>query len=48
MGHAIPAVEEDVENNLYQRWNRMAAGRYVPPPVRRVEIPQGDGSGTRP
>jgi RNA-directed DNA polymerase len=47
-GQSITAVEEDVANNLYTRWNRMASGRYFPPPVRRVEIPQGDGSGTRP
>jgi RNA-directed DNA polymerase len=47
-GQSITECEEDVANNLYTRWNRMASGRYFPPPVRRVEIPQGDGSGTRP
>jgi hypothetical protein len=24
-------------------WNRMSSGSYFPPPVRRVEIPKGDG-----
>jgi RNA-directed DNA polymerase len=45
---SIAAFEEDLENNLYKLWNRMASGSYFPPPVRRVEIPKGDGSGTRP
>ena len=30
---------EDLENNLYRLWNRMASGSYFPPPVKRVEIP---------
>jgi RNA-directed DNA polymerase len=47
-GQSITEFAEDLENNLYTRWNRMASGSYLPPPVRRVEIPKGDGSGTRP
>jgi len=47
-GQSIAAFEEDLENNLYKLWNRMASGSYFPPPVRRVEIPKGEGSGTRP
>jgi group II intron reverse transcriptase/maturase len=47
-GQSIAEFEEDLENNLYKLWNRMASGSYFPPPVRRVEIPKGDGSGTRP
>jgi retron-type reverse transcriptase len=47
-GQSITEFEEDLENNLYKLWNRMASGSYFPPPVRRVEIPKGDGSGTRP
>jgi group II intron reverse transcriptase/maturase len=47
-GQSITEFEADLENNLYKLWNRMASGSYVPPPVRRVEIPKGDGSGTRP
>ena len=38
---------EDLENNLYRLWNRMASGSYFPPPVKRVEIPKSDG-GVRP
>lgn len=40
---SIVQFEEDLENNLYQLWNRMSSGSYFPPPVRRVEIPKGDG-----
>jgi RNA-directed DNA polymerase len=47
-GQSIAAFEEDLEDNLYKLWNRLASGSYFPPPVRRVEIPKGDGSGTRP
>jgi RNA-directed DNA polymerase len=48
-GQSIAAFEEDLENNLYKLWNRLASGSYFPPPVRRVDIPQGDGqAGMRP
>jgi RNA-directed DNA polymerase len=47
-GQSIAAFEEELEDNLYKLWNRLASGSYFPPPVRRVEIPKGDGSGTRP
>lgn len=47
-GQSITAFEEDLENNLYKLWNRLASGSYFPPPVRRVEIPKGNGGGTRP
>jgi RNA-directed DNA polymerase len=46
-GQSIAEFERDVTNNLYKLWNRMASGSYFPPPVRRVEIPKGDGR-TRP
>jgi RNA-directed DNA polymerase len=46
-GQSIAEFEREVPNNLYKLWNRMASGSYVPPPVRRVEIPKGDGR-TRP
>ena len=46
-GQSIAEFEGDLQNNLYKRWNRMASGSYVPPPVRRVDIPKGDGR-TRP
>jgi RNA-directed DNA polymerase len=37
----------DEKNRLYKLWNRMASGSYFPSPVRRVEIPKGQGK-TRP
>lgn len=48
-GQSIEEFEEDLSNNLFRIWNRMASGSYFPPPVRRVEIPKGRGStGMRP
>jgi len=35
--------EADRSNQLYKVWNRMTAGSYMPPAVRRVEIPKSDG-----
>jgi len=46
-GQSIAEFEEDLSNNLYRLWNRMSSGSYLPPPVRRVDIPKGDGR-TRP
>lgn len=41
--------EADLSNNLYKLWNRMSSGSYMPPPVRRVDIPKGDSkTETRP
>jgi RNA-directed DNA polymerase len=44
---SIQEFEADITNNLYKILNRMSSGAYFPPPVRRVEIPKGDGK-TRP
>lgn len=46
-GQTITDFEADLSNNLYKLWNRMSSGSYFPAPVRRVDIPKGDG-GTRP
>jgi group II intron reverse transcriptase/maturase len=46
-GQSIAEFEENLSSNLYKLWNRMSSGSYFPPPVRRVEIPKGDGR-TRP
>ncbi len=46
-GQSIAEFEEDLSNNLYRLWNRMSSGSYFPSPVRRVDIPKGDG-GSRP
>src|SRR5262250_3011487 len=40
---SIAEFEEDLANNLYKLWNRLASGSYFPPPVRRVEIPKDNG-----
>jgi len=42
-GQSLAAFEEDLKGNLYKIWNRMSSGSYIPPPVRLVEIPKGDG-----
>jgi RNA-directed DNA polymerase len=47
-GQSIEDFERDLSNNLYRIWNRMSSGSYVPPPVRRVDIPKGDSGKTRP
>ena len=35
------------KDHLYRLWNRMSSGSYLPPPVKRVEIPK-KGGGLRP
>jgi group II intron reverse transcriptase/maturase len=40
---SLDAFDKDLENNLYKIWNRMSSGSYLPPPVRRVEIPKDNG-----
>ena len=40
---SIGNFEANLKDNLYKIWNRMSSGSYFPPPVRRVEIPKGDG-----
>jgi len=45
---SIADFEADLSNNLYKLWNRLSSGSYHPPPVRRVDIPKGQGGGTRP
>jgi len=42
-GQSIEEFEKDLSNNLYKLWNRMSSGSYLPPPVRRVDIPKPDG-----
>jgi RNA-directed DNA polymerase len=43
---SLEDFEQDLANNLYKLWNRMASGSYFPPPVLQVEIPKAQG-GTR-
>jgi len=44
---SLSEFEEDLSNNLYKLWNRLSSGSYLPPPVKRVEIPKS-GGGMRP
>ena len=46
-GLTLEEFEENLANNLYRLWNRLASGSYMPPPVKRVEIPKA-GGGIRP
>src|SRR5476651_1902840 len=40
---SIAKFEENLGNNLYKLWNRMASGSYFPPPVKAVPIPKKSG-----
>ena len=46
-GQSIAEFEVNLADNLYKLWNRMSSGSYFSPPVRRLDIPKGDG-GSRP
>jgi RNA-directed DNA polymerase len=46
-GQSIQEFETGLAGNLYKLWNRLSSGSYLPPPVRRVDIPKANG-GTRP
>jgi RNA-directed DNA polymerase len=46
-GQSIEDFEARLAGNLYKLWNRMSSGSYMPPPVRRVDIPKASG-GARP
>jgi RNA-directed DNA polymerase len=43
-GEPIEAFEANLEERLQALWQRLRAGRYQAPPVRRVEIPKGHGN----
>lgn len=47
-GMIAEQYEADLESNLRSLLERAKSGTYVAPPVRRVHIPKGDGSQTRP
>ncbi|MGA7261406.1 MAG: hypothetical protein WA709_19040 [Stellaceae bacterium] len=46
-GQSIAEFEANLSGNLYKLRNRLLAGSYFPPPVRRFDIPKATG-GTRP
>jgi RNA-directed DNA polymerase len=37
---SLAEFEENLANNLYALWNRLASGSYFPPPVKEVSIPK--------
>lgn len=47
-GQTAADYEADLETNLQSLLDRAKSGCYRAPPVRRVQIPKGSGSGTRP
>jgi retron-type reverse transcriptase len=48
-GETCEQFERDLETRVVDLWERLKAGRYQAPPVRRVDIPKpGDTSATRP
>ncbi len=47
-GQTAEEYERDLESNLQSLLDRFKSGSYRAPPVRRVHIPKGDGSKTRP
>lgn len=47
-GQTAEQYEANLEENLQSLLDRFKSGRYHAPPVRRVHIPKGDGSKTRP
>jgi len=44
---SVSQFQERERDSLYQLWNRMSAGSYMPGPVRAVEIPKDHGAGVR-
>lgn len=47
-GQTADSYEKNLEANLQSLLDRFKSGTYKAPPVRRVYIPKGDGSKTRP
>ena len=47
-GQTAAEYEAHLEDNLQSLLNRVKSGTYQAPPVRRVHIPKGTGSDTRP
>jgi RNA-directed DNA polymerase len=42
-GQSLQDFEVRLADNLYKLWNRLSSGSYMPPPVRRVDIPKANG-----
>jgi RNA-directed DNA polymerase len=46
-GETMEEFEANLDGRIHDLWERLKAGQYQAPPVRRVEIPKGNGK-TRP
>lgn len=46
-GQTMQDFEKNLSGNLYKIWNRLSSGSYMPPAVKRVDIPKASG-GVRP
>ncbi len=46
-GETIEDFERNLSGNLYQIWNRLSSGSYMPPAVRAVQIPKKHSLGVR-
>ena len=42
-GESLAAFAEQLKDNLYKLWNRLASGSYFPPPVKVVAIAKKEG-----
>jgi retron-type reverse transcriptase len=42
-GQSIAEFEANLSANRYKLWNRLSSLSYLPPPVRRVDIPKANG-----
>ncbi|GAC06427.1 hypothetical protein [Paraglaciecola chathamensis] len=40
---SLSTFEQNLKGNLYEIWNRMSSGSYMPPAVLQVNIPKKDG-----
>ena len=44
-GETVAQYESDLEERIQDLYTRVRGKRYQAPPVRRVEVPKGDGTG---
>ena len=44
---SLEDFDRNLKGHLYKLWNRLSSGSYIPPAVKEVEIPKGDGGKRR-